>query len=425
MSSATLTVSPGFTASISPSSSVTLCSGSSQILSASAGVSYLWSQGSTTPTITVNAAGNYSVTVTDANGCSAIAAPVSVSVITPTTTGVVFQENMGTVTATTTIAAHETNNGFQNTAYTMSGTGDVRLTSASSGYTSASGGANIFLTNTVGRNFIISGINTLGKSNLQLSFGLFRSPATHDGSTLQVQYSTDGITYTNLTMPVISNTSSWNYITVSGTIPATNNLRLQWKQNGTICQYRIDDIALNYSIVPTITASGPTTFCAGDSVLLTASSGTNYLWSSGATTQSISATTTGNYTVLVDCNPSAAQTVVVNNCGFIALNLKLYIQGFYLGSGMMQPVAYYNGLTTDSTVCDYITVELHQATAPYAIASSVTATLKTNGDALANIPSSLPPGNYYIAIKHRNSIEVWSKNPVTFGSSAINYDFSH
>lgn len=48
-----------------------------------------------------------------------------------------------------------------------------------------------------------------------------------------------------------------------------------------------------------ITAGGPTTFCQGGSVGLNLS-GTynNYLWSTGATTGSISATTTGNYSVI-------------------------------------------------------------------------------------------------------------------------------
>jgi hypothetical protein len=425
MSSATLAVSQGFVASISPSGSVALCSGSTQQLTATAGASYLWSQGSTTQSITVNAAGSYSVTVTDANGCSSTAGPVVVTIINSSSSGIVFQENMGSPSGTTAIAVHETNNGFQNTALTMSGTADVRITNVSSGYSGASANANVFLTNTVGRNFIISGINTNGKNSIQLSFGLFRSDVTNNGSGLQVQYSTDGINYTNLTIPVINNSSAWNYITVSGSIPATTNLRLQWKQNATVCQYRIDDIALNYSTVPTITASGATTFCSGDSVTLTASSGTNYLWSNGATTQSIVVKTSGSYSVLVDCTPSATQTVTVNNCGFIALNLKLYIQGFYLGSGIMQQVAYNNGLTSDPAICDYITIELHQSVSPYNLIISVSATLKTNGDALVNIPTSVPAGNYYIVVKHRNTIEVWSKLPVAFGSSAVNYDFSH
>jgi len=50
---------------------------------------------------------------------------------------------------------------------------------------------------------------------------------------------------------------------------------------------------------PTITASGPTTFCIGGSVTLTSSAGTSYLWSTGATTQSINVTTSGSYTVRI------------------------------------------------------------------------------------------------------------------------------
>ena len=69
---------------------------------------------------------------------------------------------------------------------------------------------------------------------------------------------------------------------------------------------------------PTITASGPTTFCTGGSVLLTSSAGSIYLWSTGETSQGITATTSGSYTVQVvnenGCQspPSAASIIEVN-----------------------------------------------------------------------------------------------------------------
>jgi large repetitive protein len=68
---------------------------------------------------------------------------------------------------------------------------------------------------------------------------------------------------------------------------------------------------------PTITAAGPTTFCAGGSVVLTSSAATGNLWSTGATTQSITVGTSGTYTVTVTtagCSsaPSAGTTVTVN-----------------------------------------------------------------------------------------------------------------
>ena len=43
----------------------------SLLMQANAGSTYLWSTGETTQSITVSTSGNYSVTVTDANGCSA------------------------------------------------------------------------------------------------------------------------------------------------------------------------------------------------------------------------------------------------------------------------------------------------------------------------------------------------------------------
>ncbi len=67
----------------------------------------------------------------------------------------------------------------------------------------------------------------------------------------------------------------------------------------------------------TITPSGPTTFCNGQSVNLTASSNSSYLWSTGAVTQVITASTSGDYTVTVTgangCTKvSAGVTVTVN-----------------------------------------------------------------------------------------------------------------
>lgn len=53
---------------------------------------------------------------------------------------------------------------------------------------------------------------------------------------------------------------------------------------------------------PVITASGPVTFCNGGTVTLSCSSAANYLWSNGATTQSIFVNTSGNYTVSTTTN---------------------------------------------------------------------------------------------------------------------------
>jgi hypothetical protein len=82
---------------------------------------------------------------------------------------------------------------------------------------------------------------------------------------------------------------------------------------------------VNYSIVQNgsspnvnqISSSGPTTFCDGGSVLLSSNPGESYLWSNGATTQSINVATTGNYSATVTyadgCTSVAVQHVTVNS----------------------------------------------------------------------------------------------------------------
>ena len=64
--------------SVSISGTLTYCSGASTTLDAGSFVSYLWSNGETTQTISATA-GNYTVTVTDSNGCSNTSAQVAVS----------------------------------------------------------------------------------------------------------------------------------------------------------------------------------------------------------------------------------------------------------------------------------------------------------------------------------------------------------
>ncbi len=65
---------------------------------------------------------------------------------------------------------------------------------------------------------------------------------------------------------------------------------------------------------PTITASGPTTFCVGDSVTLTSSEANSYLWSNSATTQLITTQTSGFYWVqITDENGCTARDSIIIN----------------------------------------------------------------------------------------------------------------
>jgi hypothetical protein len=69
--------------------------------------------------------------------------------------------------------------------------------------------------------------------------------------------------------------------------------------------------------VPVVTANGVTTFCAGGSVDLTSSNATNNLWSTTETTQTISATVSGSYDVTFTdgngCTSTSTPLVVTVN----------------------------------------------------------------------------------------------------------------
>ncbi len=69
--------------------------------------------------------------------------------------------------------------------------------------------------------------------------------------------------------------------------------------------------------VPTINANGPSTFCQGDSLILSSNTPgiLGYLWSTGATTSSISVTTSGSYTlrtILGTCTSAVSAPIVVS-----------------------------------------------------------------------------------------------------------------
>ncbi len=65
---------------------------------------------------------------------------------------------------------------------------------------------------------------------------------------------------------------------------------------------------------PTVSASGETTICALDAVTLTSSAASGYLWSNGATTQSITVNTANSYTVTVNgtCGDYTSAATVVD-----------------------------------------------------------------------------------------------------------------
>lgn len=78
---------------ISPSGTLALCQGDSAVINATGAISYLWNTNAITAGILVTAAGTYSVTGTDANGCSRTSAPLLVTVNPIPATPVISGQN--------------------------------------------------------------------------------------------------------------------------------------------------------------------------------------------------------------------------------------------------------------------------------------------------------------------------------------------
>ena len=169
-----------------------------------------------------------------------------------------YSESMGTPAATTPIATYT---GFQNPSpIVYSGSGDVRTSSASSGYTGATGSGNVFLTGTLGKYLQIDGLNTSAHSsaNIRLTFGYLTNSIT---TQLVLEYSTDATNWTPITFTNNANTG-WNLITIlGGVIPSSATLSLRFTQPAT-AQMRLDDIKLSdVNASCTLALGTPTTAC--------------------------------------------------------------------------------------------------------------------------------------------------------------------
>ncbi len=173
----------------------------------------------------------------------------------------IFSENLGTPSGTTSIVNYSNgtapatfqNKGtltYSNGAQTNSG--DIRTSSASSGYTGVSGGGNVFLTSTSGAyGFSIESINTASQSGLTLQFG-YRKESASLHATFSVDYwnGTSWVTLANTSSALFNeatNASTGWYLSKILSLPAAaqlNGLRIRFVKTGS-ASIRIDDIVFH------------------------------------------------------------------------------------------------------------------------------------------------------------------------------------
>ncbi|MDB4324281.1 T9SS type A sorting domain-containing protein [Crocinitomicaceae bacterium] len=294
------------TPTISAGGTTTFCDGASVVLTSSSATGNTWSNGETTQSITVTQGGNYSVTVSNGT-CSA--------------TSLVTAVTVNPVPATPTISAGGTT--------TFCDGGSVVLTSSSAtGNTWSNGATTQSITVTQGGNYSVTVSNgTCSATSLVTVVTVNPVPATPTISAGGTTTFCDGGSVVLTSSSATGNTWSNGAITQSITVTQGGNYSVT-VSNGT-CSATSIGTAVTVNTVPatpTITAGGITTFCDGGAVVLTSSSATGNTWSTGATTQAITVTQGGNYSVTVSngtCSATSLVTAVTVNPNpndFIAIN---------------------------------------------------------------------------------------------------------
>jgi len=298
------------TPTISSSGSTTICSGNSITLTSSSasGGSYLWSTGATTQSISVNAAGTYSVTVTNAGGCSATSANTVTTVRnSPTVSSSSGASRCGTgsVTLSATASAGDlkwydasTNGTLLATATSYS----PSISSTTTYYVEANDGtcasSRTAITGTVTS---IPTITASTGASLCVTGTATISATASNGTIKWYDASTNGnllSSGSSYTTPSISSTTTYYAEAVDGSCVSASRMA----------------VVVSYGSI-SINITGNTTDY--DLVSLTASGGTSYAWNGGnsSTTAANSFDESGTYTVTVTdgsgCSGSQSVEVTV------------------------------------------------------------------------------------------------------------------
>ena len=95
----------------------------------------------------------------------------------------------------------------------------------------------------------------------------------------------------------------------------------------------------------------------------------------------------------------------------LTLNLTALIEGFY-------------DQVSDNMVNDTAGIYLRNNSVPYNIIDSSKGMLSSSGTGSFIFSHAVNSTNYFLVIKHRNSIETWSKTAQQFTASSLNYNFT-
>lgn len=323
-----------------------LCEGETTTLIANGGVSYVWNNASTGNSISVSQSGVYTVTATNAEGCSA---PASVTVTVNLLPNVNINGNNSfcqgdNITLTATGAnTYAWSNASTNTSITVSNAGTYTVTG-----TDANGCSNI-ATKTVSVNptYNVPLTHSICQGESYNFYGQNLTTAGTYTHTLQTVNGCDSVLTLSLsvkalpTPTITGNTSLCEGETT--TLTANGGVSYAWSNAATANSINVSQsgvyivtatnaegcsapasVTVTVNPLPTITISGNTTLCAGNSTTLTASGADSYSWSTGDNTASVSISAFGVYTVTgattAGCSGTANVTVLVSQLPVITIS---------------------------------------------------------------------------------------------------------
>ncbi|MFM7901541.1 MAG: beta strand repeat-containing protein, partial [Bacteroidota bacterium] len=287
-SSQAVTINPNPSPTIAGTFAV--CQGTNASLNATAGLtSYSWSNGASTPGINPNAAGTYTVTVTNASGCTGTTSQLVTINANPAPaiagTFTVCQGTNATLNATPGLTSYQWSNGATSATINPNATGTYTVT----------------VTNSNGCTGTTSQAVVINNNPTPVISGTF-AVCSGSSATLNAPAGMTNYVWSNgATTPAINPSTAGTFtVTVTdanGCVGSTSQL-----------------VTVNNNPVPTI--SGTFIACQGNTTTLNAPSGFTYSWSTGATTATINPSVAGTYTLTVTnasgCTGTTSQLVTIN-----------------------------------------------------------------------------------------------------------------
>lgn len=267
---------------ISASGNTSFCQGGRVTLSSNYESGNIWSSGQQAKNIEVTTSGTYNVRFRDANGCDGISNNITVTVnplpSAPTITPerpVVFCDGDSTILTSSSSAQYNWSNGARGRRINVLKAGSFSLT-----VTDANG------CTSPGSEVVTVKVNTLPAP----------PTITADRNTTICENEVVTLTSSDQTGYIWSNGQNTRSVTVN--LPGRYSVRTV---DANRCQSpSSNNISITVNALPAkpiITALGPTTFCQGGQVSLTTNYSTGIAWSNFQNSQTITATTGGNYNV--------------------------------------------------------------------------------------------------------------------------------